>query len=224
MPGTTDLTSTIMEEECMGFSFLPKESNLFVLFKKQAQYAVDAAVLFVELTAKGSFDTETVQKMRDIEHQADEVAHEIMDRLNKTFITPFDREDIHALTSKLDDVIDMIYTIANRMKVYKIIVIDPDLMEFSTVIEKSVRALARAIEGLSDTKRPQATLDTCIEVNRLENIGDTMRDAILAKLFETVNDPIFLIKWKELYQFAETVLDICEDVAHIVESIIVKQA
>jgi len=110
------------------------------------------------------------------------------------------------------------------MKVYKIIVIDPDLMEFSTVIEKSVRALARAIEGLHDTKRPQATLDACIEVNRLENIGDTMRDAILAKLFETVSDPIFLIKWKELYQFAETVLDICEDVAHIVESIIVKQA
>jgi hypothetical protein len=208
----------------MGFSLLPKETNLFALFDKQAQYAVNAAVLFAELTKRGAFDTDTVQKMRDIEHQADEICHEIIDRLNKTFITPFDREDIHLLTTELDSVIDMIYTIANRMKVYKIVEIDADLVDFSSVIEKSVRALASAIEGLSDSKRPQTTLDACIEVNRLENIGDNMRDAILAKLFETVHDPIFLIKWKEIYQFAETVLDICEDVAHIVESIIVKQA
>ncbi len=208
----------------MGFSFLPKDSNFFILFNKQAEYAVNAAVLFAEMTAKGVFDTDMVQKMRDIEHNADEVAHDIMSRLNKTFITPFDREDIHALACALDDVIDMIYTIANRMKVYKITRIDPDLVEFSTIIEKSTHALARAVEGLSDSKNPQATHDACIEVNRLENIGDTMRDAILAKLFETVQDPIFLIKWKEIYQFAETVLDICEDVAHIVESIIVKQA
>lgn len=208
----------------MGFSLLPKEFNLFILFNKQAQYAVDAAVLFAQLTAKGTFDTETVQKMRDIEHQADEICHEIIQRLNKTFITPFDREDIHALTTELDSVTDMIYTIANRMKVYKIVAIDTDLMEFSVIIEKSVRALAKAIEGLSDSKHPNVVIDNCIEVNRLENIGDTMRDAILAKLFETAHDPIFLIKWKELYQFAEMVLDICEDVAHIVESIIVKQA
>jgi predicted phosphate transport protein (TIGR00153 family) len=162
--------------------------------------------------------------MRDIEHNADEVAHEIMSRLNKTFITPFDREDIHSLACALDDVIDMIYTISNRMRVYKIIDRDSDLMEFSTVIEKSARALACAVEGLLDTKHPETTLKSCIEVNRLENVGDTMRDAILTNLFETATDPIYLIKWKEIYQFAENVLDICEDVAHIVESIIVKQA
>jgi predicted phosphate transport protein (TIGR00153 family) len=211
-------------EEYMGFSFLPKDSNFFVLFNKQAQFAVDAAVLFAEMAAQGTFDTETVQKMRDIEHNADEVAHEIMSRLNKTFITPFDREDIHALACALDDVIDMIYTISNRMRVYKIIERDSDLMEFSAVIEKSVRTLACAVEGLLDTKNPEATLKSCIEVNRLENVGDTMRDAILTNLFETATDPIYLIKWKEIYQFAENVLDICEDVAHIVESIIVKQA
>jgi hypothetical protein len=213
-----------LRRRIMRFSFLPKDQNFFTLFNKQAQYAVNAAVLFAEMTAKGNFDGDTVQKMRDIEHNADEVAHEIMNRLNKTFITPFDREDIHALACELDDVIDMIYTISNRMKVYKVDKIDPDLIEFSAVIEKSAHALARAVEGLSDPKQPQTTLDACIEVNRLENIGDTMRDAILARLFETVQDPIFLIKWKEIYQFAETVLDICEDVAHIVESIIVKQA
>jgi uncharacterized protein len=211
-------------EEYMRFSFLPKDHNFFALFNKQAQYAVDATVLFAEMASQGTFDTEMVQKMRDIEHNADEVAHEIMNRLNKTFITPFDREDIHSLACALDDVIDMIYTISNRMRVYKVIEIDSDLIEFSTIIEKSVRALALAVEGLLDTKHPETTLKSCIEVNRLENVGDTMRDAILTNLFETAHDPIYLIKWKEIYQFAENVLDICEDVAHIVESIIVKQA
>jgi uncharacterized protein len=208
----------------MRFSFLPKDSNFFVLFSKQAGFAGSAATLFAEIASKGVYDDDAVRKMRNIEHQADEVTHEIIDRLNKTFITPFDREDIFTLTKELDSVVDMIYTITNRMRVYNINEANSDLIEFSKVIEKSVRALTTAIEGLKDTKHPQVALDSCIEVNRLENIGDNMRDAILAKLFETVKDPVYLIKWKEIYQFAETVLDICEDVAHVVESIIVKQA
>ncbi|HPI93512.1 MAG TPA: DUF47 family protein [Deltaproteobacteria bacterium] len=208
----------------MAFSFLPKESNFFILFNKQAAHAVQAAELFKQFTTSGGLDQETVQKMRTIEHQADEIAHDIMDRLNKTFITPFDREDIHELACSMDDVIDMLYTIANRMYVYKIKNVDTDLVEFAAIIDKSVRALAKAIEGLQNSKNPQCALDACIEVNRLENVGDTMRDAILGRLFETATDPIFLIKWKEIYQFAETVLDMCEDVAHVVESIFVKQA
>jgi len=208
----------------MAFRFLPKEFNFFDLFNKQAQYAVDAASLFTLLVAKGTFAEEPVSKMREIEHQADEIAHDILNNLNKTFITPFDREDIHALASELDSVIDMIYTVTNRMRVYKITRINSDLVQFSTVIEKSVRTLATAVEGLQNIKNPQATLDACIEVNRLENVGDTMRDAILGKLFETETNPIELVKWKEIFQFAEEVLDICEDVAHVVESILVKQA
>ena len=208
----------------MAFSFLPKESNFFMLFNKQAAHAVKAAELFKEINTSGNLDYDTVQRMRTIEHQADEIAHDIMDRLNKTFITPFDREDIHTLACAMDDVIDMIYTIANRMYVYKIKNVDSDLLEFAAVIEKSVRALAKAIEGLQNSKNPQCALDSCIEVNRLENVGDTMRDAILGRLFETATDPVFLIKWKEIYQFAETVLDMCEDVAHVVESIFIKQA
>ncbi|MEN6473096.1 MAG: DUF47 family protein [Syntrophaceae bacterium] len=208
----------------MAFRFLPKEFNFFDLFNKQAQYAVDAAALFTSLVAKGAFAEEPVSKMREIEHQADDVAHDILNNLNKTFITPFDREDIHALASELDSVIDMIYTITNRMRVYKITGVNYDLVQFSSVIEKSVRTLATAVEGLRNSKQPQATQDACIEVNRLENVGDTMRDAILAKLFDTETNPIELIKWKEIFQFAEAVLDICEDVAHIVESILVKQA
>jgi len=208
----------------MAFSLLPKKTNFFVLFNKQTQFAIAAAVLFAQQASQGDFGLESVKKMRDIEHQADDIAHEIMHRLNKTFITPFDREDIQSLACSIDDVIDLIYTITNRMKVYKVVVIDKYLVEFSTIIEKSVRALAGAIEGLSDSKHHQTVIDRCIEVNRLENIGDTMRDAILGELFETAHDPIFLIKWKEIYQFTEEVLDLCEDAAHVVESIMVKQA
>jgi hypothetical protein len=208
----------------MKFRFLPKGFDFFTLFDKQANCAVDAAKLFTELVLRGVFDSESVQRMREIEHQADEVTHDIMKNLNLTFITPFDREDIHALASEMDSVVDMMYTIVNRMSVYKISGVDQDLVQFSNVIERSVITLASAVKSLNNTKNYESTIEACIEVNRLENIGDTMRDTIIGKLFETSTDTIFIVKWKEIYQFAESVLDICEDVANVVESIVVKQA
>ena len=204
--------------------FLPRECNFFNLFDKQAAYAVDAAVYFKELVAKGAIDEKSLQKMKDIEHQGDEVAHEIISRLNKTFITPFDREHIHALAKDLDDVVDMLYTIVNRMRVYKISAADKSLIEFADVIETSVLAVERAVKAMRDTKHLKDVSDACVEVNTFENIGDSLRDTVLAELFETAKDPITVIKMKDIYQDAETVLDICEDVAHMVESILVKQA
>ncbi|HPM42307.1 MAG TPA: DUF47 family protein [Candidatus Omnitrophota bacterium] len=204
--------------------FLPKDPNFFDLFDRQAAYAVDAAVYFKELVAGGSVDEKSLQKMKDIEHQGDEVAHEIIDRLNKTFITPFDREDIHALTKELDDIVDMLFTIVNRMRVYKVHSPDKNLIEFAGVIEKSVRSVECAVKAMRDTKHLRAVSDACVEINSFENVGDALRDAVLAELFDTAKDPITVIKMKEIYQDAETVLDICEDVAHVVESILVKQA
>jgi len=208
----------------MGFNFLPKDYNFFDLFEQQVGYAVDAAVYFKELVSKGTLDETKLHKMHELEHNGDEVTHNILNRLNKTFITPFDREDIHSLAKELDDIIDMIYTILNRLKVYKITGVDKNLVEFASVIEDSVRAVARAVKGMRDMKHFKIVAEACVEVNRLENLGDSMRDAMLAVLFETEKDPISLIKWKEIYQDAETVLDICEDVAHVVQSILVKQA
>ena len=208
----------------MGFSFLPVESNFFNLFEKQANYAVEAAGYFKELVSKGSFDEQSMKKMHDVEHDGDEVTHEILDRLNKTFITPFDREDIHALAKELDDIIDMLYTRVNRLRVYRISGVNKNLVEFAAVIDDSTRAVYRAVKGLRNSKDSKIVAEACVEVNRLENVGDSMRDAMLAELFDTMKDPISLIKWKEIYQDAETVLDICEDVAHVVQSILVKQA
>lgn len=209
----------------MRFNFLPQDFNFFDLFEKQVNCAVDAASHFKELVSKNNLeDDEPINKMHDIEHRGDNVTHEILDRLNKTFITPFDREDIHALAKELDDIIDMIYTITNRLRVYRISGLNSNLLEFATVIEDSIRAVASAVKGLRNLKNAKSIREACVEINRLENVGDSMRDAMLAELFASEKDPVSIIKWKEIYQDAETVLDICEDVAHVVQSILVKQA
>jgi uncharacterized protein Yka (UPF0111/DUF47 family) len=204
--------------------FLPHEFSFFNLFDKQVNIAVDAAAYFKELVAGGNIDEKALQRMHDIEHEGDNVAHEIISRLDKTFITPFDREDIHTLTMELDNVIDMIDTIVSRMKVYKLTGIDKNMIKFAEVIGQSVQAVVIVIKGLRDKKHLKAVTDACVEINRLENVGDSLRDDVLAELFETAKDPIMVIKLKEIYQDSETVLDICEDLAHVVNSVLIKQA
>lgn len=208
----------------MFLNFIPKEFNFFDLLDKQAEYAVAAAKHFKELVTKGVVDESAIQKMQQIEHQGDEAAHAILDQLNRTFITPFDREDIHALAKELDDVIDMINTIVSRINVYNLRGVNKHLVSFAAVIEESVNALECVVKGMRSTKNSKMIMESCVEINRLENVGDSMRDKVLAELFETEKNPISVIKWKEVYEDAETILDICEDVAHVVESILMKQA
>ncbi|HNW38943.1 MAG TPA: DUF47 family protein [Candidatus Omnitrophota bacterium] len=208
----------------MFFKFLPKEHCFFDLFDKQVDYAVDAANYFKELVLKGSVDQASLEKIGNIEHQGDDVAHDIFKHLNKTFITPFDREDIHALAKELDNITDMINTISSRMMIYKLTPDNKKLAEFASLIQESVNAVCRAVKNLRNIKESKIIQEACIEINRLENVGDSLRDAALMELFEKNRDAIEVIKWKEIYQDAETVLDICEDVTHVVGAIILKQA
>ncbi|MBP2681605.1 MAG: phosphate transport regulator [Candidatus Krumholzibacteriota bacterium] len=208
----------------MKFRFLPEEFNFFNLFDKQAELAVEAAALFKELVTLEMVDAATLTRMQEIEHKGDLATHQVIDHLNKTFITPFDREDIHKLATQLDDVVDVINTIVGRLRLYKLGSADKDLAEFANVIEESVLKLASAVKGLRKLKDAKSIMESCVEINRLENVGDAMRDRVLMDLFEREKDAITVIKWKEIYQDAETVLDVCEDVANVVESILVKQA
>ena len=208
----------------MFLNFFPKDFNFFDLFEQQIGHAVEAARFFKEVVSYDCVTEDTVSKMSAIEHKADDVAHTIIEQLNKTFITPIDREDIHALTMEIDNIVDMLDTIVNRMRIYNITGVDKNLQEFAVVIEESVQAVAVAVGGLRNIKNVKVVFDACVEVNRLENVGDTMRDEMLMELFATVKDPIAVIKLKDIYVYAETVLDICEDVAHVVDSIMVKQA
>jgi len=208
----------------MGFRFLPREFNFFDLFDKQVDYAVEAAAVLKEIAAMGAVDAAFLTRMGEIEHRGDDATHSIIEHLNKTFITPFDREDIHKLATQLDDVVDVMNTIVSRLRIYKLKWSEQSLPEFAAVIEHSVRQIELAVKGLRKMKDVKTIMDSCVEVNRLENVGDAMRDRLLADLFDREKDPIAVIKWKEIYQDCETVLDVCEDVANVVESILVKQA
>lgn len=205
------------------YKFIPHEVKFFDLFDKQADKMVEAVNCFREFAEKGIFDDTCIEHMRGIEHESDGIAHEIIDSLNKTFITPFDREDIHSLANELDDVVDLIYAISKRMRLYKLKGKNKDIIEFSHLIMRSVSSLAVAIKGLRNHRQPQQIQEACIEINKIENLSDQLRDAVIQKLLESKKDPITIIKWKEIYELLETVLDVCEDVSNIVVSILVKQ-
>jgi hypothetical protein len=208
----------------MGFSLIPKEVQFFDLFDKQAAVINNAAKCFKELATGGNFDDAGVERMKDIEHQCDEITHDIIDKLNRCFITPFDREDIYELAHELDDLVDMLYSVSKRMRLYKVGGIRPELVKFSELIEQSVGCLGKALNGLRNSKHHKPILVCCIEINRLENEGDHLRDHVIGELFEKEKDAMTVIKLKEIFEGVETCLDIIEDTGNIIESILVKNA
>ena len=206
----------------MAINFLPREVKFFDYLNLQAENIVKAADCFKNAVKKGPFEEETVKTIKKLEHEGDTLTHEIVDMLNRTFITPIDREDIFALANTLDDILDMINSMANRIRLYKLDANEDYLVQFADTIDQSTQALANAVKHMHDTKRTRRVLDHCIEVNRLENIGDQIREKAISHLFETEKDPIMVIKWKEIYEVAEGTLDTCEHVAKVIEAILVK--
>jgi len=206
----------------MSINFMPKEVKFFDYLNMQAENIVKAADCFKHAVKKGSFDEDTVKKIKNFEHEGDTLSHEIVDMLNRTFITPIDREDIYALANTLDDILDMINSMANRIRLYKLDTNDEHLAQFADTIDQSTQALSNAVKHMHDTKRARRVLDYCIEVNRLENMGDQIREKAISRLFESEKDPIMVIKWKEIYEVAEGTLDTCEHVAKVIEAILVK--
>lgn len=202
--------------------FIPKEIKFFDLFDKQAENLVKAAEFYKKLVNEGGFTPENVRAMHELEHYGDELTHTIINTLNETFITPFDREDILALANRLDDIIDGIYLISNRFMLYKITKPTEYSKKMANTIEQSTKAMQKALASLRSNKNMKETLFQCVEINRLENEGDVLRDEAISDLFEKEKDPVMIIKQKELYEEAETVTDFCEHVANLVESILVK--
>jgi predicted phosphate transport protein (TIGR00153 family) len=207
----------------MAFSLMPKEEKFFDMFESQAEHMVQTAKVFKDLIAHWNVDSELVAKVRELEHEADIITHEMMDKLNRTFITPFDREDIHVLAKETDDVIDLIHSATNRMHLFKIPKMTEELEQMADVLLQATEALKKALGGLRDLGRPRRILDYCIEINRLENQGDRVLEMALGRLFDRKPDPIEVIKWKEIYEIVEFAIDKCEDVANTIESIVVKQ-
>jgi uncharacterized protein len=204
------------------FSLIPREVRFFDLFDQQSQHIVRAAALLHELVHNFADARAKVHQIKEVEHEGDLVTHEIVKRLNTTFITPIDREDIHALATRLDDVLDYIEAASERLVVYRIKEPTSASRAMAEVIVKTVTSMDRAIKCLR-TMDP-GFHEHAVEVNRLENAADNLLRDSLAALFEEQGDPIEVIKWKEIYETMEVVTDRCEDVANVIEGIILKMA
>jgi predicted phosphate transport protein (TIGR00153 family) len=204
------------------FNLIPRDARFYDLFEQQSALIVRAAVLLQELVHNFADARAKVQAIEDIEHQGDQITHEVVRRLNTTFITPLDREDIHALISRLDDVLDYIEAAAERLVLYRIKEPTPASRALAEVIVHITQSTDRAVRYLR--ARGGDFHEHAVEVNRLENTADDLLRDSLAALFEENSDPIDVIKWKEIYETMEVVTDRCEDVANVIEGIILKIA
>ncbi|HEU5403136.1 MAG TPA: DUF47 family protein [Terriglobales bacterium] len=201
---------------------VPRETKFFDMFAEMAGNLVEGATTLRGLLQDYNRVPETVQKIKDIEHKGDDLTHSVVVKLNQTFITPFDREDIHALASALDDVLDFINSAADRLLMYKVNAAPQAAAKLADVIVRQSQELSDAVHLLE--KNHQKVLDHCVEVNRLENEADAIARDAIGKLFQEEKDPIQLIKIKELLEVLETATDKAEDAANVMESVILKSA
>jgi predicted phosphate transport protein (TIGR00153 family) len=202
--------------------FLPKDEKFYDLFEKCAQQVVQGAVLLEALLINFSDVHIKTKQIKDIEHEGDLITHETIENLNRTFITPIDREDIHDLITSLDDVLDYIEAAAERLFLFKIEKTTEEAILISGVLVKAAKQLEQGVSLLRRLKEADAILKHCAEINRLENEADYLNRAAVAKLFESNNHPLEVIKWKEIYETMENAVDRCEDVANVLEGITLK--
>jgi uncharacterized protein len=201
---------------------LPREEKFYNLFLKQVDIILEASSLLLEGLRGGSARLSgAATEISVMEHRGDEVIHELFTRLNQTFITPIDPEDIHNVSAALDNVLDGIEDTAHRLVSYKIDPIPPAMVKLSEIVAGCARALKSAFEALENSG---PIMEHCIEINRLENEADRIGRASVVELFDTEKDPIVLIKLKEVYEFFENTIDSCEDVADVLQNVVVKNS
>jgi predicted phosphate transport protein (TIGR00153 family) len=203
---------------------LPRDEKFFDLFSAVAGFAVESAALLQELLrAEPARRNAIVDQIKRLEHEADQVTHEVVTRLDRVFITPLDREDIHLLASRLDDVVDLIDGTARRLTMFRTGKAPEGAFLIADVIGRAVTQLQVAVRSLEKNKGG-TVLEACVQVKRLEEEGDSLYHEWLGRLFEGAPDPLEVIKWKELYDNLEKTLDDIEDAANVLESISIKHA
>ena len=201
-------------------NFLPREEQYFDLFIQMTVYISSAARELKEMLADKNRDFEGyAQRIKGLEHACDELTHNISTRLNKSFITPFDREDIYLMSAALDDIVDLIDDAARAIIIFDVHEITDYARDFADVIERMAEQLKEIVATL---KRPKNATPRLVEIHRLENGGDDIYHAAIAELFHNEHDPLTVLKWKEVYEKLEAAVDRCENVANIIESVIIK--
>lgn len=202
---------------------IPQDKVFFDLFDRMAQTVVSAADLLVELVENFENVKEQCHRMKRIEHQGDEISHEIYEQLNRTFITPLEPEEISRLASALDDILDYIDGTAQQMYSYGITETDDSMIELAKLIRLSVIEIEKAVTGIRTIKNPGLIEERCIEVNRLENVADNVLGHAIMDLFKT-KDAITIIKLKDIYENLEMATDKCEDVANVLSDIAIRHS
>lgn len=203
---------------------LPTEHGFFGFFEESATHMVAAMTEFRRMLDFPNEMTSRSRTIKELEHKADEVTHKTMKLLHRTFITPIDREEIHRLIKSLDDVVDFIDASAQRLDLYDVRRIPPAMVELADITVSSVELVRQVVGFLPNLKNSAAILPLCVEINRLENQADQVLRGAVARLFREEQDLRLLIKLKEIYELLETVTDRCEDVANIIETIVLEHA
>ena len=203
----------------MRLSLFPRDEQFFDLYGKMATEIQAASQLLEKLLATDPPDVAQVEPIRDAEHRCDTLTHDAIQRLHRTFITPFDREDLYALATTLDTVMDAIDHTASLVRLYKIQVVRPGARELARTVSASSERMHLALDALA-TKKPVSP--HAVEINRLENEADRVYQEAVRTLFESETDAIMIIKWKEVYDNLERITDCCEDVANVIEGVVVK--
>jgi hypothetical protein len=201
------------------FSLFPKDENFFELFRRQAVLVRQGGDLLDQMVVEFDRLEERARALKDVEHQGDLVAHELFERLNRTFITPLDREDVHGLASGLDDVLDAIEGISSRLVLFKIPAATPQARQLTRIVAECGAQIEQAVDHLKDFK---GLMPFTIEINRLENEADALSRQAVADLFDGTHEFLDVIRWKEIYGRLENATDQCEDVANVIEAIVLK--
>jgi len=208
--------------------FISRDSEFFDLFQRQMNDLITITDLLKQFSNGFNDVGEMRARFKEAEHEADITTHEIIEKVNRTFITPFDREDIHALALVMDDVVDLIDASAGKILLYRIEKPSEEMKQFAEILHKMVQEISKAVGMLKNIRNPRRLIDHCIEVNRLENEADSIMHACLERLVEKLsNSHEYLyefIRWKDVYESLERATDKCEDVANILEGIVIKSA
>lgn len=203
-------------------NLLPKDTVFFDLFENLAGHAVQAAEHLRQMIKTYPQHEVHLQKIRDEEHAADNLAHTALDRLDRTFITPFDREDIHALVGELDDIIDTIDALAKRLPLFHVKGIDPIFINQADVLVQATVLVRDAVHRLRKSRKLSELSEKLIAIHHSESIGDDNHHAAMSHLFDGTVEPLEVMKWKELHDLVEQAIDGCEDVGNVLERIVLK--
>jgi uncharacterized protein len=205
-------------------AFLPKKTEFFDLFSKHAALTVEGAKLLQNLLGNLHDVEEQSKKIKSVESDADKIAHQTLEMLHRSFITPIERGDIHRIVSRIDDILDYIEAASQRIWLYEIKEATPEAKEMARVLVRSSEAVKITVDSLKNIKDPDKIRQSCVEINRLENECDTLLRLATARLFKEERDPLMVIKWKEIYENIEDATDRCEDVANVIEGVVIENA